>query len=194
MTATKRTKAAKATMTMSDGQVVDVVRVCVVTDVRLNDMRVRDNAPVTPACAPEQHRPNYCHADYLKHVIRADEIARRIPLAVERLHELGWQFDAVAFRGLSGALAAPIIAYLMHKTIIAVRKPYEVDNHAGHSNRPVDGDRGARRYVVVDDFVATGDTLRAIKRAISDWAPRAECVGILEIAYIHHRLAARGQR
>lgn len=89
-------------------------------------------------------------------------------------------FDAIAFRGLSGALIAPTVAMLMGKTLLAVRKPEE----QRHSYRMVEGDYAARRYVIIDDMVSSGDTLRAIWSEINRVMPHAECIGHLPYMWV----------
>ena len=93
-------------------------------------------------------------------------------------------FDAIAFRGLSGALVAPIVALEMEKTLLAVRKKGD----SNHSGRVVEGDYGARRYIILDDFQATGDTVRAIRTAIASAVPSAECIGLYEYYYVTSQL------
>jgi len=85
------------------------------------------------------------------------------------------EFDAIAFRGLSGALLAPIVALQMGKTLIAVRK-----GESTHSSRDVEGDYGARRYVIIDDIVSSGDTVRAIIADIKTENPEAYCIGVYQ--------------
>lgn len=88
-----------------------------------------------------------------------------------------YEFDAIAFRGMSGAMIAPPVAALMGKTLILVRKPGE----STHSSDTVEGDvRYIKRYVILDDFVATGNTAREIQRAIQQYNPKAVCLGVLE--------------
>jgi hypothetical protein len=64
--------------------------------------------------------------------------------------------DAIAFRGSSGAALAYPLSVMTSKPLIHVRK------ELGHSWRKVEGLYGAKRIAVVDDFVASGDTIRII--------------------------------
>lgn len=89
-----------------------------------------------------------------------------------------YEFDAIAFRGMSGALVAPLLAYELGKTLIMVRKPKSGPNDH-HSMHNVEGDRDARRYLIVDDFRCSGDTIRAILGGISIFAPDARCMGVM---------------
>lgn len=88
-------------------------------------------------------------------------------------------FDAIAFSGLSGALFAPMVAFALDKTLLAVRKGEQC-----HSSRLVEGDYAARRFVILDDFISCGDTMRHILDEIHEAVPEAECIGILEYCYI----------
>lgn len=79
---------------------------------------------------------------------------------------------------MSGALIAPILAQRLGKTLILVRKKGE----SCHSGKMVEGDSAARRYIIVDDFVGYGDTVRAIFTAVGEFAPQAVCLGTYEFS------------
>jgi adenine/guanine phosphoribosyltransferase-like PRPP-binding protein len=104
---------------------------------------------------------------------------KKLILAQQVLQE--YDFDTIAFRGMSGAFLGPSIATAMEKQMILVRKPEDKT----HSKMRVEGNRAANRYVIVDDFIASGDTKRAIIDAISTWAPDANFVGLLEVHDLH---------
>lgn len=87
------------------------------------------------------------------------------------------EFDAIAFRGMSGAVAAPTIALALHKNLILVRK----DEEKTHSTYVVEGCNSTLRYVIIDDFMVTGDTVRAIRKQVFKFAPQAQCIGVLAI-------------
>jgi len=86
-----------------------------------------------------------------------------------------YEFDAIAFRGLSGALFAPTVAMLLDKSLLAVRKGEDC-----HSSRTVEGDYAALTYVILDDMVSSGETIRVIVEDIKKVMPWAECVGVLQ--------------
>lgn len=120
-----------------------------------------------------EHIPQYDHTYYLTDYIRTDRLKALLPKLVRILKTV--EFDAFAFRGNSGALVSVPLALKMNKTMLLVRKEKDC-----HSNRFVEGDLGARRYVIVDDTIATGRTVAAIVREINAVAPSAKCVGVLE--------------
>jgi adenine/guanine phosphoribosyltransferase-like PRPP-binding protein len=122
-----------------------------------------------------EHHPDYEHADYLYSCLQLQAYQERLPKAKAILKK--YKFDAIAFRGMSGALVAAPLALAIKKTLIMVRKPE--DENARHSTRAVEGDRGAKRFVMVDDFVASGTTMKTILRAIKKFNPEAVCIGYL---------------
>jgi adenine/guanine phosphoribosyltransferase-like PRPP-binding protein len=87
------------------------------------------------------------------------------------------RFDAVAFRGMSGALIGPPVAVRMNKSMIMVRK----DNDRSHSSHLVEGDRSVKRYIILDDFQSTGTTGAVIVRAVKEFQPKARCLGLLAV-------------
>jgi adenine/guanine phosphoribosyltransferase-like PRPP-binding protein len=86
-----------------------------------------------------------------------------------------YEFDAIAFTGMSGALLAPTLALRLEKNLLMVRKPGD-----SHSGMRVEGDKAALRYVIVDDFMASGRTVRTILKEVADFAWNAQCIGVCE--------------
>jgi adenine/guanine phosphoribosyltransferase-like PRPP-binding protein len=92
----------------------------------------------------------------------------------------GKKFDAIAFRGLSGTLIGPLLAFKLNRTMLAVRKR----KREGHSGLMVEGDRGARTYIIVDDFIQTARTVRSIIEEVKDFTDdEAQCVGVYLTSY-----------
>lgn len=80
---------------------------------------------------------------------------------VQRILEVAPGAQGVAFRGISGALLGPIVAYKLGLNPIGIRK-----NEESHGGSPIHRtvlEKGIiERYVIVDDFIETGTTVRAI--------------------------------
>jgi adenine/guanine phosphoribosyltransferase-like PRPP-binding protein len=128
------------------------------------------------------YKPQYDHAEYLRNFIRPENLKKHIAYAVKALD--GYKFDAIAFRGMSGALIAPPVALELGKTLIMVRKGSETC----HSKKIVEGDKAATRYIIVDDFCASGETAMTIQHTIYEkFAPQAKCLGVLEVDYITNK-------
>lgn len=126
-----------------------------------------------------KHKPNWCHSDYLGKLIPTNELAKTARLVEIALKQ--FDYDAIACRGVSGLLIAPMMAVRLKKSLLVVRKPHE--NH--HSSQMVEGDAAAKRYIILDDFTCSGETAKAIKRAIDEFAPEAVCLGVLEVNGLH---------
>lgn len=67
-------------------------------------------------------------------------------------------FEAIAVRGVSGMLFGPMLAHMTKKRLSVIRKPRETK----HTNRILEGVHDTKRYVIVDDFVSSGETVQAI--------------------------------
>lgn len=125
--------------------------------------------------------------DYLHAAMEVQGHVSAVCDTEDALKKLGLdKFDAIAFRGVSGALVAPVVGYLLKKPLIAVRKTTE----GCHSNlRTETAINGPIRYVVVDDLVCTGDTLRAIDDDVQRHNPGSQM--ILCITYVHNDTSNR---
>lgn len=125
----------------------------------------------------------YIHGTYSRHLFDrgsikkiAQKVASKIKeaLKTKQLHN----FQAIAFTGISGTLVAPFIAHTLKKTLILIRKE---DGH--HSCYGVEGDMGALNYIILDDFIDSGKTIKKIINDINgrgSYLPKHEmrCVGI----------------
>ena len=111
---------------------------------------------------------------HLKSVLDPSTRQGVIKKAIEELTPIAQTFDAVAFCGNSGALVAPIVADALNKTILLVRKS-GIDCA---SYEMVEG-AVASRYIIIDDLVCSGKTLRHIQRSINQHHfAMSECIGI----------------
>lgn len=86
------------------------------------------------------------------------------------------EFDTVVATGVSGLMAAPVLAQI-HRArninMVAVRK-----TTAGcHSSEMVEGDMGSVGWVFVDDFISSGDTLRRVYEQVLLTWPGTKFVG-----------------
>ena len=129
---------------------------------------------IIPADIKAKQVTKNIHTGYTKY-IDIDVMRELVPYAVEILKT--FDFDALAFRGVSGAIIAPVLALELRKSIIVVRKTAE----KSHLGRTVQGDNNARRYIIVDDFIDSGATVQTIVKEILLWQPHAVCLGVLEM-------------
>jgi orotate phosphoribosyltransferase len=125
------------------------------------------------------HKPNYYRTvSHLQEFIDPTKAVKTVEQCAKLLETL--EFTTFAFRGLSGALIAPMLAVKMGKTLLAVRKVHPT----GHGSNRVEGDYAAGNYIIVDDFIATGKTCQAIMEEIDNHVPSAKCIAVLQAYYI----------
>lgn len=67
-------------------------------------------------------------------------------------------FDGIACRGTSGLVIAPMLSVMFDKKLLVVRK----ENDNSHSSSILEGHDDINRYIVVDDFTASGRTIESI--------------------------------
>lgn len=107
------------------------------------------------------------------------------------------KFDAIVFRGMSGALVAPSVADKMKKPLVVCRKS---DNH--HSSYSVEfTERWFENFIIIDDLISSGTTILTILKMIDDeWektkeenptveVARPKCVGI----FLYHTYSKRDE-
>lgn len=108
-----------------------------------------------------------CHV--LNHKIRTKIIIK----AVCDLRKISDEFDSIACCGSSGLMVVPQVAELLNKNIVLVRKEQE----KRYSNFAIEG-IAPFRYIILDDLICSGNTVRHIKRTIKDEHPRSKCIGL----------------
>lgn len=86
-------------------------------------------------------------------------------------------FDAIAFTGISGAAIAFPLAAALNKPLICVRKK----GVSTHSHREVEGYLDNGSYIIVDDFIVSGDTVDRIVQAIAE----AGCMATPQAIYLY---------
>lgn len=108
-----------------------------------------------------------CHV--LNHKIRNKIIIS----AICDLRKISDQFDSIACCGVSGLMVVPQIAELLNKHIVVVRK----EGERCYSEFRTEG-VAPFRYIIVDDLICSGSTVKHIKRVLKDEYVRSRCVGL----------------
>jgi adenine/guanine phosphoribosyltransferase-like PRPP-binding protein len=112
-------------------------------------------------------------ADYLEYALYAHVQREIVDRCVEAIHQkINQRFEAIAFRGLSGALIAPAVAYKLGKPLLPVRKGEDT-----HSSHYTEWGSDHRSFIILDDFISGGGTIRAILDSLE--VDGAECRGIV---------------
>lgn len=131
---------------------------------------------------------------YLNNVFEIDKFQRTVNKTIGVAEELQkkYHFDTIVFCGMSGAAMAFLLSHWLNLPLICVRKP--TDGSHFHKYWKFDekvllceGNLDAKRYLIVDDFIATGDTVNRIINAVKKEVPFAECVSLLMYAEPRNR-------
>lgn len=117
---------------------------------------------------------------HIKPFIVPSDLINCVRLAVKALKH--HNYDALAFRGMSGALIAAPLCVRTKKPMVMVRKPNDV---YGHSSYRVEGPTNIKNYIIVDDFVSSGKTANAIIETLNTFAQGSNCLGVLEVQRLH---------
>lgn len=91
--------------------------------------------------------------------------------------ELG--FDTIVCSGTSGLAMGFILAHALGLPVLCVRKKNDGSHYSTYQPSSLEGYLGVNRYLIVDDFIATGATVNYIIRSIEEELPQAECVAML---------------
>lgn len=94
-----------------------------------------------------------------------------------------YKFDTIAFCGISGAAIAFLLSHRLKLPLLCVRKRNETSHYREQRRYTLlEGNIDCDKYLIVDDFIATGDTVNHIINSISKELPRAKCVSMLMYA------------
>jgi adenine/guanine phosphoribosyltransferase-like PRPP-binding protein len=107
-----------------------------------------------------------CHV--LNHKVRNKIIIK----AVCDLRKIAKDFDSIACCGVSGLMVVPQIAEILNKNILVVRK-----DERRYSDFTTEG-VAPFRYVVIDDLICSGKTIKHITDTIKEEYPRARALGV----------------
>ncbi len=114
------------------------------------------------------------HSGYLSNVIRPSRRRGVVASSLDILRK--HEFDTIAVRGISGISVGSILAHALDKSIAIVRKEGTENTH---SENQMESSFEVEKYVIVDDFVSSGETLYHIERRMKQAHPNALCIGML---------------
>ena len=89
------------------------------------------------------------------------------------------KYDTIAFTGQSGSALAYILAHSLNKKMICVRKDSDNSHYFTDSGNNFEGYVNAKKYIIVDDFICSGESIDKIVQTVQAKIPKAKCVGIL---------------
>jgi adenine/guanine phosphoribosyltransferase-like PRPP-binding protein len=111
-------------------------------------------------------------ASHTCHVLNHKERNKIIIKAVCNLRKIVDTFDSIACCGVSGLMVVPQIAEILNKNIVVVRKGEQC-----YSEFRTEG-VAPFQYIILDDLICSGSTVKHIKRVIKDEYSRSHCVGV----------------
>lgn len=106
-------------------------------------------------------------ASYLRPVLDASKRRTQLKYALKTLRKV--QFDTIACQGVSGITTGAVLAYLFKVPLTVVRKPEDTSCHSSNRVETTLNLLRPHRFLIVDDFVATGATRDRIVSALPDW-------------------------
>jgi adenine/guanine phosphoribosyltransferase-like PRPP-binding protein len=104
----------------------------------------------------------------LNHKVRNKAIIK----AVCDLRKIAKEFDSIACCGVSGLMVVPQIAEILNKHIVIIRKQGQ-----SYSTFSMEGVTPFR-YVIIDDLICSGETVKYIKNTIYEECPKSKCIGL----------------
>ncbi len=115
---------------------------------------------------------------YLNSVFWPEQYAKVVDESLRLAQELKakYQFDTIAFCGTSGAAIAFPLSYGMNLPMLCVRKQ-NIPSHQT-TGEILEGNIGTEKYLLVDDFISSGDTVKYIINSIRVKST-AKCVAML---------------
>lgn len=135
---------------------------------------------------------------YLEHVFTPDLFPKTVDCTIKAAERLKFEtgFDTIAFSGISGAAVAFILSHWLDVPLLCVRKKGEDSHYHQQGGRILEGNVvDVKKYIIVDDFIASGHTCQHIIDSIQEKNFRAQCVGMLMYrAYENHTFTHRVTR
>jgi hypothetical protein len=95
------------------------------------------------------------------------DLNEKVRETVEALTPFVDRFEGIVVRGMSGLLVGPMTASLLKKPWCVIRKPGE-GTHSDH--KVIEGWHNFKTYIIIDDLIATGGTLKLIQQTLRDHA------------------------
>lgn len=103
----------------------------------------------------------YRTSSYMRRYLDPHTLEKSVATIASFLEPYLDQFDTLAFRGHSGSILGTALALKLKKNMLLVRK----DGEDSHSDYAVEGTLHSR-YLIIDDLVASGRTVRKIQEMI----------------------------
>ena len=113
-------------------------------------------------------------SSHISEVLNGCERKNKLNWIEKQLRSAPVGFTTIAVCGTSGLLVGPTIADRMKKKIAVIRKSTKIC----HSDNSVESEI-IKQYIIIDDLVFIGETVRNIVDKIENQYPNARCVGLV---------------
>ena len=100
-------------------------------------------------------------SEYLHNVLTPGRLTQTVNRVIRLIARSKVKFDAIAFRGMSGALIAPQVASHFSVPLLMIRK----NKNNSHSRLTIEG-KAVKKYIIVDDCISSGKTMEIIVDAV----------------------------
>lgn len=102
-------------------------------------------------------------SEYLHKIYSNKQFIKTIDIAYKKIRAFKKKnnFDVIAFTGSSGAALAYPLSYKLKIPLICIRK-----DKSSHFKEKIEGQFEFKNYIIVDDFISSGATIKKIMREI----------------------------
>lgn len=114
-------------------------------------------------------------SDYLAPLFQPDLFTKKVNSMVRLIRSSNIKFKAIAFTGMSGSMIGPAIAARLKKDMILIRK----GSDDCHTSKEVEGRKDIKSYIIIDDRIVTGNTVKSIVNGVSSFTKnQAKLMGV----------------
>ena len=119
----------------------------------------------------------YVGSTHTVNFLKPKKLKKLAEVAIKTLNTMSDKYDTLVFCGISGAIIGPMVALAVSKEMVLVRKKGDIR----HSGYDVAGYSSPKKYIIIDDFVDSGETATHIQKEMHKFQPKAECLGVLSV-------------
>lgn len=101
---------------------------------------------------------------YFDGVLEPNKLIQTVAYAQRTLQRQKWKFDVIVCQGLSGMAVSLPLGFSMKIPVVIARKSLQ----GTHASSFLEGVSGPWRYIIVDDFPETGNTIDNIINTVKN--------------------------
>ncbi|CAB4196676.1 Phosphoribosyltransferase domain [uncultured Caudovirales phage] len=141
---------------------------------------------MTKSLISKYHGGMTAHTEYLSDVFVKENFSEtmRRTTHLARMMRRAYKFDTIVFTGMSGAAVAFPLSLALNTSLVCIRKV----NDNSHYPFSFEGNANVKDYIIVDDFISIGTTIRNVLSKMAKAKPKATCKAILLYKSRRHKL------